>query len=533
MARTDASSKLKERLEFVELREPEIGSLKALAPIIARSLDGALDRFYAKATVHPETAKFFSSSSHVAHAKGRQAKHWEKIASGTFDADYVEAVSAVGRTHARLGLEPRWYIGGYALMIDGIVRSIVEAELSGFLVKSRSKKLGAELSSVIKAALVDMDYAISVYLEALAEERARSEEARLAQQADQEMALGALAEVLAKLSNGDLTATLDAQLAGVFDSLKTNYNTSISSLDETMHRIERSVKEVASQSGEIAKATNDMAKRTERQAAALEETAAALEEIATISSQSRDRTDEIRAVVARSADEAEKSGLVVEQAVKAMSDIEESSQRMTQIISTIDEIAFQTNLLALNAGVEAARAGEQGKGFAVVAQEVRELAQRSATAAKEIKALIGRSSEDVAKGVVLVNSTGAALKAIGEQVSSINVFMTTIASSSEEQATGIASINAAVSQMDQITQQNAAMAEQSSAATQRLLSGAAALERLVSAFKISGTVKARMSLTEAGITAPMASPARELCKMIAAGLSRGTGSAAAESWQDF
>jgi len=486
------SNGLKERLEFVGLGSSQVAAMTALSSTIVASLDHALDKFYEKAATHPETKKFFSNAAHVAHAKQRQMSHWETISSGRYDDTYVDAVSAVGRTHARLGLEPRWYIGGYALMLDGIIRAVIEGELSSVIVRGKGRKLADGLTAVIKASLVDMDYAISVYLDALAQERQKVEDAQAAQKAEQEKALSALARVLEQLAQGDLGANLRVDLAQAFDGLKSNYNDSVNALRDAMNKIGETSRHVSAHADEIASATNDMARRTEKQAAALEETAAALEEISTISREARGRTEEVQAIVALSAAKAEESAGIVEQAVQAMVDIEQSSARMTQIIGTIDEIAFQTNLLALNAGVEAARAGDQGKGFAVVAQEVRELAQRAATAAKEIKGLIGRSSADVATGVRLVNTAGSALQEIGDQVRSVNDFMKAISSSSREQSTGIASINAAVNEMDQITQQNAAMAEQSSAATARLSAETGELARLIGRFQVSGPGDARL-----------------------------------------
>ncbi len=488
-----SQSLLDERLEFVGIGQQEKSALSDLSSTIAQALDGALDRFYAKATKNPRTAQLFKSSDHVKHAKARQVSHWKTIASAKFDGEYVAGVTAVGLTHAKLGLEPRWYIGGYAMMIDGIVRTIVSQHLDGYLVRKKGAKLANDISVVIKAALVDMDYAISVYLEALDKKRGEAEAAREAAQREQNIALDTIANSLSKLSSGDLTASISKQLAPEFDGLKSDFNASLSSLGDAMGKIGLSVQQVSSQSEELASATNDMAKRTEQQAAALEETAAAIEQINTISRQSQARTTEIQGIVVQSSNDAAKSGEVVELAIKAMSDIEDSSRHMTQIIGTIDEIAFQTNLLALNAGVEAARAGEQGKGFAVVAQEVRELAQRSARSAKEIKGLIGRSSEDVAKGVALVNSAGVALQGIGDQFLTIRNLMEQIANSAHEQASGISEINQAVTSIDHITQQNAAMAEQSSAAVQRLAIEADDLARLIGNFKVAEVVATSVS----------------------------------------
>jgi methyl-accepting chemotaxis protein len=230
--------------------------------------------------------------------------------------------------------------------------------------------------------------------------------------------------------------------------------------------------------------SNDLSKRTEQQAASLEETAAALDQITATVKKTAEGATYARNVVAAAKTDAENSGQVVGQAVTAMGEIEQSSHQISSIIGVIDEIAFQTNLLALNAGVEAARAGDAGRGFAVVASEVRALAQRSAEAAKEIKALISASSTQVAAGVSLVGETGKALQRIVSQIAEINGVMIDIAASAQEQATGLNEVNAAVNQMDQVTQQNAAMVEESTAAGFALASEAEELSRMMSQFKV-------------------------------------------------
>ncbi len=530
------TAKLNDRLEFVGFGAAQKAALSSQNETIVASLDAALNAFYTRAKSHPDTARFFASEAHIEHAKQRQIAHWKTIASAKFDTDYVDAVSTVGRTHARLGLEPRWYIGGYALIIENIVRSVISNELKGFFSRGKSQKLGDDISAVIKAALVDMDYAISVYLDVLADERATAEQQNEVLKQEQNAALAALGRALGTLASGDLTARIDDRLAADFDGLKENYNASVGSLGAAMREISQTVYFVNDQSREISTATNDMAKRTEHQASALEETAAALEEISTIARDAQTRTAEVQQIVMQSAAEAVKSGNVVDEAVRAMSDIEDSSKRMTQIIGVIDEIAFQTNLLALNAGVEAARAGEQGKGFAVVAQEVRELAQRSATAAKEIKELIGRSSADVSRGVQLVHGTGEALRSIGGQVRSINDHMASIARSAQEQASGIASINAAVGDMDLITQQNAAMVEESSAATEKLSQEAVRLAQLVTGFKVTGQTSQTPSRHREPTQQRPAprSPASAPRSTPRAAAARGNAAVATqESWEEF
>jgi methyl-accepting chemotaxis protein len=238
--------------------------------------------------------------------------------------------------------------------------------------------------------------------------------------------------------------------------------------------------------GEISSAADDLSRRTEQQAATLEETAAALDEITVTVRKTAEGAKQARDVVSRTRENAEHSGTIVRQAVAAMGSIEQSSRQIGQIIGVIDEIAFQTNLLALNAGVEAARAGDAGRGFAVVASEVRALAQRSAEAAKEIKALISTSGEHVSAGVRLVSDTGGALGQMVDQVAEIDAVVTAIAASAGEQATGLVEVNTAINQMDQVTQQNAAMVEQSTAASHALAQEAEELSRLTGRFQISG-----------------------------------------------
>ena len=295
-----------------------------------------------------------------------------------------------------------------------------------------------------------------------------------------------LGDGLQRLANGDISFQLTEEFAADYEPLRQNFNASLQQLATTIGAVLQSVAAMDDGTREIADGANDLSKRTEQQAAALEETAAALDEITVNVRNSTERTEEARNVAVRANTDAARSAEIVAQAVEAMQRIEQSSHQVSNIIGVIDEIAFQTNLLALNAGVEAARAGEAGKGFAVVAQEVRELAQRSAEAAKEIKTLISASSTQVTSGVELVGETGDALKAIGDYVVQINDLMDAIAGSAREQTTGLAEVNTAVNQMDQTTQQNAAMVEQSTAAAATLAGESGRLRELVSQFRLAG-----------------------------------------------
>ncbi|ARM87326.1 methyl-accepting chemotaxis protein [Rhizobium sp. CIAT894] len=304
-------------------------------------------------------------------------------------------------------------------------------------------------------------------------------------------ATSGLAAGLKRLAAGDLAFQIEEPFAPDFESLRHDFNMSIRQLDQTLGAIAAAITAIDEGTREIASGAGDLSKRTEQQAASLEETAAALDQITANVSNSSKRTDEARTEATDANRNAAKSSEVVSHAEEAMRRIEASSQQISSIIGVIDEIAFQTNLLALNAGVEAARAGEAGKGFAVVAQEVRELAQRSAKAAKEIKGHIEKSSEEVESGVKLVLDTSQVLSAISEQIARINQHMDAIAVSAREQSTGLAEVNTAVNSMDQVTQQNAAMVEQSTAASSQLAQEAAKLRELVSRFKLRAAASAQ------------------------------------------
>ncbi|CAH0339529.1 PAS domain-containing methyl-accepting chemotaxis protein [Rhizobium sp. CECT 9324] len=298
------------------------------------------------------------------------------------------------------------------------------------------------------------------------------------------LAVDTIGESLRKMAGGDVSFTLDRAFAPDFEPLRTNLNEALNQLGSTLGAVAKSTDQIDSGTREISHSAQDLSKRTEQQAASLEETAAALDQITVNVNNASKRADEARHSTQMADTSATRSGQIVAEAVGAMARIEQSSNQISNIIGVIDEIAFQTNLLALNAGVEAARAGEAGKGFAVVAQEVRELAQRSAQAAKEIKELIRNSSEEVKNGVKLVSETGEALKTIQENIVSVNDHMQAIASSAREQATGLSEVNSAVNQMDQVTQQNAAMVEESNAASATLAHETERLRQFIARFSL-------------------------------------------------
>jgi len=338
-----------------------------------------------------------------------------------------------------------------------------------------------------------------------AEERAQSEAERARNDADKlntdrqiEFAVGQLAAGLARLSDGDLTQTLDVPFSGRLEQLRVDFNTSLANLKDVLHQVRERTFVIQNNGVEMRKSSNDLSRRTESQAASLEQTAAAVEEITVTVKSSAERAREANRAVLITQESADSSGTVVKNAVDAMGRIEEASQKIEQIIEVIDDIAFQTNLLALNAGIEAARAGEAGKGFAVVAQEVRELAQRSADAAHEIKALINQSTREVNSGSLLVQEAGQVLSSISQQIVTVSKHVETIATATHDQASALQEVNSSVNQMDQMTQQNAAMAEESNAASQMLADEVDALLGLLQRFRMEQSQAGAMRHSQYG-----------------------------------
>jgi methyl-accepting chemotaxis protein len=323
------------------------------------------------------------------------------------------------------------------------------------------------------------------------EERAAAEHERHRNDADKreldrqiDFAVSALAGGLERLAQGDISSTIETPFIGRLEQLRQDFNSSMARLQQTLSQVRDNVVLIQNNGNQMAASAEDLSKRTEQQAASLEETAAAVEEITVTVRSSAERAKDADIIVREAKRSADDSSAVVNNAIDAMSRIEDASRKIEQIIGVIDEIAFQTNLLALNAGIEAARAGDAGKGFAVVAMEVRELAQRSAAAAQEIKGLINKSSQEVNSGSQFVQQTGTVLSQISSQIVTISQHVEMIARASHDQSNALQEVNSTVNQMDQMTQQNAAMVEETTAASRELATEADSLMRLIQQFKI-------------------------------------------------
>lgn len=320
------------------------------------------------------------------------------------------------------------------------------------------------------------------------EERERRVEVEREAAEAQSKVVSSTSQALGALSEGDLTYRIEDEFPASYVVLRDNFNTALAALQQTMTAIGIGAGSMQSGSEEISGAAEDLSRRTERQAASLEQTAAALDQVTATVRKTSENAEAVDSMIAQAERQADKGREVVGNAVEAMTKIEQSASQINQIIGVIDEIAFQTNLLALNAGVEAARAGEAGRGFAVVASEVRALAQRSADSAKQIKSLISASGVQVDEGVVLVRQSGEVLSAISERIHEISGLVHEISASSREQATALAEVNTAVNDMDQVTQQNAAMVEETTAASVNLSREAGELAGQISRFQVSSDV---------------------------------------------
>ena len=436
------------------------------------------------------------------------------IRKGVADIQEKETVVAAAREKAKQFAYAEAY---WSFVIGGVVALVIALGAIAWLIGALSRPVEAMTRAMGRLASGDLNVAIpaigrrdeighmadavltfkqnaeeKVRLEAEAEvQRAAAEQARIAQaERDAEAArqqaqvVDGIAAGLDRLSSGQLTYRLNTAFAPEYEKLRADFNGAMAKLQETMRVIVDRSSAIGASAHEISQASDDLSRRTEQQAASLEETAAALEQITATVASSALGAVEAGGVVDGARQEATQGQAVVGRAIVAMGEIEQSSNEIGNIIGVIDEIAFQTNLLALNAGVEAARAGEAGRGFAVVASEVRALAQRSAEAAKEIKTLISASSRQVGEGVALVGDTGHALERIAEQITRLTAIAREISASSQEQASGLQQVNIAVNQMDQVTQQNAAMVEEATAASHSLAQDARELDRMMGQFSL-------------------------------------------------
>ena len=477
---------IEERLGFMGLDAKARTRISSIGPTIKARLSPAMDGFYAKVRSNPATIRFFPNETAIEHAKQKQVAHWERILTGQFDQGYVQAVTTIGQVHARIGLEPRWYIGGYAVVVESLIDALVKARWPRGMLMSKApdpSEVSAELGALVKAAMLDIDYALSVYLQAAEEARRKAEVEAI--RSERESIVKSVGQALSALSDGLLNYRLNDDLPAEYAQLREDFNAAIQTLEATIQGIAGASSHVERGAVAIAQACEDLTQRTERQTSDIVKAASAIDEITMAVKSSAQGAKQVAASASAARGKAELSSDLVRDAVSAMDEIEKGAGQIAQIIGVIDEIAFQTNLLALNAGVEAARAGDAGRGFAVVAQEVRALAQRSAEAAKEIKSVIAQSTTQVTRGVELVGRTGEALIDITGQISEIDTLIQGIADAASGQAANLSDVNGVMNQMDATTQQNAQRVMQATTEAAALRRGAGELAGLVAGFETS------------------------------------------------
>ena len=454
------------RLGFFGVTEKDFGRFPRLAKQINKVVAGALNDLYRKIKSTPEVAHFFTSDTMIDHAKSKQVSHWAGMFSGRMGPDYQANAEKIGMVHARIGLKPTWYIGGYASVLEKVILQICGGV--GGLFGGRAR--GALVATLVKAALLDMDIALSAYFKA-------EEQSRLA-------VLDRLGHALSEMAKGNFLYKLEG-MPEAYQQLERDFEAMRHSIDGALTAVSGGAERINTGASEIKQASDDLAQRTERQASSLAETATAMQRLTVGVREAADGALDMTKAAGEANSEASVGGDVVRQAIVAMDQIQKSAAEISTIIEVIDGIAFQTNLLALNAGVEAARAGQAGSGFAVVASEVRALAQRSSDAATDIRALIESSTQQVGTGVEMVRRAGTALERISGSVESVTGTVMDISQAASEQSTRLRETNSIMSAMDLVTQQNAAMVEQSHAAARNLDHAANNLSELVGRFALA------------------------------------------------
>ena len=466
---------VRSRLKFMGIGARDQTTLAEIQPTIAALIGRALDRFYTTARATPETAAFFRDDEHMKRAKASQEAHWLRIASGTFDGDFHSSVRRIGAVHARIGLEPRWYVGAYALVLEELMRGVAKrySPWRRLLALFRTPSASEANIAVVKAALLDLEMSISIYFEQ--------------NQIERDQAIARLGTALHALSQGDLVFELDA-LPANFAALERGYSETLQSVRRMILAVTQSANGIRTGSQEIAQASEDLARRTESNAASLEETSAALVQIdtrlqATALSSGRTVARADQAITTVGGGRA-----TADEAVQAMGRVSDSAKGIDSVIEGLDKIAFQTRVLAMNAAVEAGRAGDAGRGFAVVADLVSALAMRAEEEAKRARDQLTLTQTDIVTAVHAVQRVDGALANISSDVGEVHALLGTMADDASAQSSAITQISAAISAMDQSTQQNAAMVEQTSAAARNLTTEVRSLAEQAALFNTGESV---------------------------------------------
>ncbi len=499
---------LQSRLDFIGLDDAARARLAESQSSIRKHLEPALDLFYDKIGTVPAVKKFFDGRPQMDRAKSRQMDHWNAIASGQLDQTYFEASTRVGLRHAQIGLEPRWHIGGYGLIMETLVMCVIHDLMDEALTPVRrgfgrqaidhdaamdkADAMAAALVAVFKSILLDIDIGVTAYFDKLSQD---AREAEAAARARIEKAVQATGVVLRQMAQGDLTGRVEDDLDPEFEAIKTDTNGVAEKMAGIVGQLKGTARTLRTATGEILSGANDLSERTTKQAATIEQTAASIEQLSSAVVENARRAATASDKAQSLARNATDGGAAMTDANTAMVAIEASSAKISNIIGLIDDIAFQTNLLALNASVEAARAGDAGKGFAVVAVEVRRLAQSAANASSEVKALIETSASEVRNGSQRVARAAEMLLDILAGAEESAQLIDRIAQENQSQSQALEEVSVAVRQMDEMTQHNAALVEQINASIEQTETQAVALDDIVDVFRIDGHSEPRQSVS--------------------------------------
>jgi len=519
---------IKERRDLMELDGPSCDRIRAINTSIMAHLPAAMDKLYGKISKTSHFSGMFESSDQRDHAKSKQVEHWGLLASGDISEDFLRSSRKIGDVHAKIGLEPKYHITAYALMVGELVEGVIKDQLKGGdkkrgLFGGGKSKLDADefaktISALIKATFMDVELSVGsmFHQRRLETENVNNEIQRVvkaaqtgdfSQRAEANVGneylmslvestnslmhtvddgLSRADQVLGALAEADLTERMEGQFEGAFGQLQGNINSVADQLSKLISQIQETSGSLKTATSEILSGANDLSERSTRQASAIGETSATIKSLSdTVGENTKEanlamqHADDVRQT-------AEQGGAVMANASSAMERITTSSEKISNIIGMIDSIAFQTNLLALNASVEAARAGEAGKGFAVVAVEVRRLAQSAAQASSEVKVLIEQSATEVGEGTRLVTEATEKLQKMVEAARKNNELMASIAKNSGAQTNAIDEIRTAVSQIDEMTQHNVALVEETNAAIEQTEQRSKELDEIVDVFKVDG-----------------------------------------------
>lgn len=442
---------------------------KILIPLLPK----VLDAFYARALADPTSKAMFKSQDRMDYARSAQAKHWTRLLAAQLDAEYEASVDRIGRTHARINLPLEVYMSAYAVASSHLLEMLVEHSSSG--VFKRNRNTAKMIGVVSRAFAFDIEQVTSVTFAVWGEE--------------QKKALSYLDGAILALSDGDLShripAPADSDYPMAYDTVRQKINDASSNLEGIFSQVSGSIEQMSRSVTTIETAAEQLSSRTNAQAASLEETRAAMQTITSSAQSTAQNTNRSNDVAIEARDVVDRSAATVGETAQAMEEIQKTSEKVSNITSFIDDIAFQTNLLALNAGVEAARAGEAGRGFAVVAQEVRALAASASQAAGDIRDLITESSGQIDQGVSLVGECQSNLRDLVSRFSELATLSSEVSGAIQDQTSGLAEISASLSSLDDITQRNAGMVEDTNMQMRRLGDQAQSLQVNIASIKMS------------------------------------------------